>query len=153
MILQNSYLIQRYSWGHYVWFYSGYFILSRIQYKDSSCFPFEISRFFFFFLLYNIVLVLTYINMHLPWVYMYSPSWTSLPHPSPYHPSGSSQCTSPKLHVSCIEPGLAIRFLYDVIYVLMPFSQIIPLPSHRVQNTVLYICVSFTVSPCLTQWN
>ena len=25
--------------------------------------------------------------------------------------------------------------------------------SHRVQNTVLYICVSFTVSPCLTQWN
>jgi len=25
---------------------------------------------FFFFLLYNIVLVLPYINMHLPWVYM-----------------------------------------------------------------------------------
>ena len=29
---------------------------------------------FNFFLHYNIVLVLPYINMHLPWVYMYSPS-------------------------------------------------------------------------------
>ena len=33
------------------------------------------------------------------------PSWTPVPPPSPYHPSGSSQCTSPKLPVSCIEPG------------------------------------------------
>ena len=79
---------------------------------------------FFFLLLYNIVLVLPYINMHLPQVYMCSPSWTPLPPPSPYHPSGSSQCTSPKIPVSCIEPGLAIHFLYDIIHVLMPFSQI-----------------------------
>ena len=28
-------------------------------------------------------------------VYMCSPSWTLLPPHSPYHPSGSSQCTSP----------------------------------------------------------
>ena len=77
---------------------------------------------FFFFLLYNIVLVLPYINMHPPRVYTCSPSWT--PPPSSYHPSGSSQCTSPKLPVSCIEPGLVIRFLYDIIHVLMPFSQI-----------------------------
>ena len=63
-----------------------------------------------------------------------------LPPPSPYLPSGSSQCTSPKLPVSCIEPGLAICFLYDIIHVLMPFSQIIP-PTHRVQKTVLYICL------------
>ena len=28
--------------------------------------------------------------------------------PSPYHPSGSSQGTSPKRPVSCIEPGLVI---------------------------------------------
>ena len=70
-----------------------------------------------------------------------------LPPPSPYHPSGSSQCTSPKLPVSCIEPGLAIHFLYNIIHVLMPFSQIIPPSlSHRVQKTVLYICVSFAVS-------
>ena len=61
----------------------------------------------FFFLLYNIVLILPYINMNLPQVYMCSPSRTLLPPPSPYHPSGSSQCTSPKHPVSCIEPGLA----------------------------------------------
>ena len=30
------------------------------------------------------------------------------PPPSPYHPSGSSQCTSPKHPVSCIKHGLAI---------------------------------------------
>ena len=49
-----------------------------------------------------------------------------LPPPSPYHPSGSSQCTSPKQPVSCIEPGLAIHFIYDIIQVSLPFSQIIP---------------------------
>ena len=60
---------------------------------------------------------------------------------------GTSQCTSPKHPVSCIEPGLAIRFLYDIIHVSMPFSQIIPPSlSHRLQQTVLYICVSFAVS-------
>ena len=71
-------------------------------------------------------MVLPYINMNLP-------RCTRVPHleppllpPSLYHPSGSSQCTSPKHPVSCIEPGLAIRFLYDVIHVSMPFSQIIP---------------------------
>ena len=41
-------------------------------------------------LLYNIVLVLSYIDLNPPWVYMYSPSWTPLPPPSPSHPSGSS---------------------------------------------------------------
>ena len=47
-------------------------------------------------LLYNIVLVLPYINMNPPRVYTCSPSWTPLPPPSPYHPSESYQCTSPK---------------------------------------------------------
>ena len=37
-------------------------------------------------------------------------------------PSGSSQCTSPEHLVSCIEPGLAIHFAYDIIHVSMPFS-------------------------------
>ena len=59
-------------------------------------------------------------------VYTCSSYWIPLPPSSPYHPSGSSQCTSPKHPVSCIEPGLAIRFLYDIIYVSMLFSQIIP---------------------------
>ena len=54
------------------------------------------------------------------------PILNSLPPPSPYHPSGSSQCTSPKHSVSCIKPGLAIRFTYDILHVSMPFSHIIP---------------------------
>ena len=35
--------------------------------------------------------------MNLPRVYTCSQSWTPLPSPSPYHPSGSSQCTSPSI--------------------------------------------------------
>ena len=85
----------------------------------------------FIFYLYNIVLVLPYTKMNLPQVYMCSPSWTLLPPPSPHQPSGSSQCTSPKHPVSCIEPGLATRFIHDITQVSMPFSQIFP---HNVTN-------------------
>ena len=69
---------------------------------------------------------LPYIHMNQPWVYMCSPSWTLLPPPSPSHPSGSSQWTSPEHPVSCIEPGLEIYFTYDNIHLSMLFSQIIP---------------------------
>ena len=121
------------------------------RFYRSLCFPlflsFLILLLLLLFLLYNIVLVLPYINMNLPLVYMCSQSWTPLPPLSPYHPSGSCQRTSPKHPVSCIEPRLAIHFLYDIIHISMPFSQIIPpFPSPRVQKTVLYICVSFAVS-------
>ena len=55
--------------------------------------------------------------MNQPWVYM-NPPPTSLPVPSlwvlPVH--------RPKRPVSCIEPGLVIRFLYDIMHVSMPFS-------------------------------
>ena len=51
---------------------------------------------------------------------------TLFPLPSLSFPSGSSQCTSPKHPVSCIEPGLLIHFTYDIIHVSIPFFQIIP---------------------------
>ena len=99
------------------------------------------------FILYNIVLVLPNIEMNPPQVYMSSPSWTLLPPPSPYHPSGLSQCTSPKHPVSCIEPGLATPFIYDIIHVSMPFSQIIPpSPSPTVSKRLFYTSVSLLLS-------
>ena len=33
-----------------------------------------------------------------------------------HHPSGSSQCSSPKHPVSCIEPGLATHFIHDILH-------------------------------------
>ena len=65
--------------------------------------------FYFIFKLYIIVLVLPNIQMNPPQVHTWSPSQTPFPPSSPYHPSGSSQCTSPKHPVSCIEPGLAMN--------------------------------------------
>ena len=98
-------------------------------------------------LLYNVVLVLPYIDINPPRVYMCSPSWTPLPPPSPYHPSEPSQCTSPKHSVSCIEPGLVIRFIHDIIRVSMPFSQIIPLsPSPTESKRLFYTSVSLLLS-------
>ena len=99
------------------------------------------------FLLYNIVLVLPYINMNPPRVYTCSQSWNPLPLPSPYHLSGSSQCTSPKHPVPCIKPRLAIRFLHDSIHVSVPFSQIIPpSPSPTESKTLFYTFVSLLLS-------
>ena len=65
-----------------------------------------------------------------------------LPPPSPYHPSGSSQCTSHKYPVSCIKLGLVIHFLYDIIHVWMPFSHIIPTPlPQSPKDCPIYLCL------------
>ena len=107
------------------------------------CFYLSLS----FFLLYNIVLVLPNIEMNPPQVYMCSPSWTLLPPLSPYHPSGSSQYTSLRHPVSCIEPGLATRFIHDIIHVSMPFSQIFPpSPSPSESIRLFYTSVSLLLS-------
>ena len=85
--------------------------------------------------------------MNPPQVYTCSPSRTPLHSPSPYHPSGSSQCTSPEHPVSCIESGLAIHFTYDIIHVSMPFSQIIPpAPSPTESKRLFYTSVSLLLS-------
>ena len=108
-------------------------------------------KFYFIFKLYNIVSVLPNIEMNLPQVYMCSPSWTLLPPPSSYHPSGSSQCTSPKHPVSCIKPGLATHVIHDIIHVSVPFSQIIPpSPSPTEYKRLFYTSVSLLLSCIIT---
>ena len=69
---------------------------------EEYCHDMAFFFFFNFILLYNTVLVLPYIDMNPPRVYMRSQIWTPFPPPSPQHPSGSSLCASPKHAVSCI---------------------------------------------------
>ena len=103
--------------------------------------------YFYFILLYNTVLVLPYIDMNPPRVYISSESRIPFPPPTPYHLSGSSPCTSPKHPVSCIEHRLALRFLHDSIHVSKPFSQIIlPSPSPSESKSPFYISVSLLLS-------
>ena len=114
--------------------------------EDPMCHNQDLA-FLIFILLYNTVLLLPYIDMNQPRVYMSSQSWTPLPPCTPYHLSGSSPCTSPKHPVSCIKHRLAIRFLPDSIHVSMPFSQIIPpSPSLSESKSPFYTSVSLAVS-------
>ena len=137
-------------------YFLGYKIISFFFY----CIFFNLNLFILIGgeLLYSIVLVLPYINMHLPRVYTCSPSWTPVPPPSPYHHSGSSQCTSPKLPVSCIEPGLVIRFLYDILYMLQyhspQSSHPSPLPQSPKDCSIhlcLYCCLATPRKPELKE--
>ena len=115
--------------------------------EDSVLIFFSFTFFFFNFNFYfvlpcNTVLVLPYIDMNPPQVYMSSQSWTPLPPPTPYHLSGSSPWTSPKHLVSCIEHRLVILFLRDSIHVSMPFPQIIPpSPSPSESKRLFYTSV------------
>ena len=99
---------------------------------------------FYFTILYWFCHTLTWIHHGCT---MCSPSWTPLPPPFLSHPSGSSQCTSPEHPVSCIKPGLVIRFTYDNLHVSTPFSHIIPpSPSPTESKRLFYTSVSLLLS-------
>ena len=118
-------------------------------------FSFFSNFYFYFILLYNTVLVLLYIDMNQPQVYMSSQSWIPLPPPTPYHLSGSSPCTSPKHPVSCIKHRLAIDFLNDSIHVSMPFSKIIPPSPSPTEWGFMWAfflkCWTWGINPCKCQ--
>ena len=131
----------------HIFFFSSFIYLFIFGCTGSSFFFLFLLLLFIFILLYKTVLVLPYIDINPPRVYMSFQSWTPLPPLSPYHLSGSSQCTSPKHPVSCLEPRLAIRFLRDSIHVSMPFSQIIPpSPSPTESKSLYYASVSLLLS-------
>ena len=81
---------------------------------------------FNFFLIYNIVLVLPYINMNLPWVYTCSPSWTPLhlpPHTIPLgHPSAPA--------LSILYHGLNLDWRFVSYMILYMFQCHSPKSSH-----------------------
>ena len=135
----------RMRWPKY-WSFSFGIITSKEHPRMISFIFYFIYLFIFIFKLYKIVLVLPNIKMNPPQVYMCSPSWTLLPPPSPYHPSGLSQCTSPKHPVSCIESGLATHTWYFTCFnAILPNLPTLSL-SHRVHKTVQYISVPFANS-------
>ena len=88
-------------------------ILSLFVFRKCTTSKFTHLDILSFFFLINL--------LHPPWVYTCSPSWTPLPPSSPYHPSGPSQCTIPKLPVSCIEPGLVIQPGLDILFLTITF--------------------------------
>ena len=116
LYLRTSFALCHYLW--YVWFSFSY--LSRylkisllikwpIGYFECSCQL--VSNLFFKhkFIYFNWTpITLQYWNgFAIHWhesSWVYSPSWTPLPPPSPSHPSRSSQCTIPEHPVSCTEP-------------------------------------------------
>ena len=112
---------------------------------SSTCKAFLVpSYIFFFFLLYNIVLVLPYINMNAPWVYTCSPSWTP--------PSHLPPCTIPLSHPSAPAPSILYRtwagdlfhiWYYTCFNAILPNHPTLAL-SHRVQ--MFFTSVSLLLS-------
>ena len=104
-----------------------------------------ITSLLYFFLLYIIVLVLPHINMNPPRAYTYSPSWTPPPTSVPVSSLWVIPVDQPQ--ASCVEPGLAIHFLYDIIHVSVPFPQIVPpSPSPTESKKLFYTSVSLLLS-------
>ena len=112
-------------------------------------FFFNLNLFILIGVNYNIVLVLPYINMNPPRAYTCSPSWTLLPPPSPYYPSRSSQCTSPKHPVSNLDwQFVSYMILYMFLWHSPKSSHPLPLPQSPKDCSIhlcLFSCLAYRV--------
>ena len=106
--------------------------------------------FFFNFILFNFTIVYWFCHIS-KWI---CHSYTCVPHPEPSSllpphtiPLGHPSAPAPSIQLSCIKPGLVTRFIYDIIHVSMPFSQIIPRsPSPTESKRLFYTSVSLLLS-------
>jgi len=122
--------------------------VSIVSFYFVFCFSFLFFlSFFIFIFLHNCISFAKYQNESTTGIHVFP---ILNPPPSPYHPSGSSQCTSPKHPVSCIEPGLAARFIHDILHVSMPVSQIFP-PSPSPTESIRLFSISVSLLLSRTQ--
>ena len=143
----SSTLAWKIPWMEEPWWAAVHGVAKSQTWLNDFTFPFHFLFFILFFLTLQYCIGFATYQHDPPQVYTCSQSWTLLPPPSLYHPSGSSQCTSPKHPVSCMEPGLATCFIYDIIHVSMPFSQIFPpSPSPTESKRPFYTSVSLLLS-------
>ena len=121
-------------------------IRRTIVYAVSTyCVPGTLDFFFQFYLfIYNIVLVLPYIDMNLPWVYMCSQFRMPFPPPSPFHPSGSSQSTL--YHAS----NLDWRFISHVIIYMFQYHSPISSCPHPLPESPKDCSIHLCLFCCLT---
>ena len=87
--------------------------------------------------------------MNPPLVYMYSPSWTLLPPPSPYHPSGLSQCASPKHPCKLIfsfETILAFEEFFFFFFLIRMMVKITLLGQGMVHMEIIKIIYCFQMT-------
>ena len=90
---------------------------------------------FFLSLLYNIVLVLPYINMNPPWVYMCSPSWPPLPPPSRKKPPISLVCVFFQKYYMYTKPCMYIYSSSSFLFLKHKWKQ--------TEHMVLFYVLSF----------
>ena len=89
-------------------------------------------------------MVLPYVNMNPPWVYTCSPSWT-LSHIPPHTiPLGHPSAPAPSILYQTWTGDPFHIWYYTCFHAIPPNHPTLSL-SHRVQKTVLCICVSFAV--------
>ena len=109
--------------------------------------PMFIASFYLFKLedKYNIVMVFVIHPYELAIViYVFCPSWTPFPHPSPPYPSRLSQSTGFGCPASYIKLPLAICFTYGHAYVSVLVSQVIPPPPSPIESkSLFFMSVSF----------